>query len=155
VTNSVNNDDPLNGKQPIMASESKTNLGEWVRVICVARQDAKRVKTFLELNGLINKDFRMTCAPKGDGNTRESSVAIPILEKCNEKSVKDFSIESFGSTHFCPYSTTQLGNNRYRNQGGQHETPSLSLVQRGLWNVAKKYASITSSPSPWRSAQRA
>lgn len=111
--------------------------GDVVRVVYVAKRDAKRVKTHLEQAGLIQKDYRMTPS-SGD------LIAIPVLQNCTKVDVYD----TFGfGEEFCPYSTSLLANQRHRKPGADRndKTGDLFLSQRALWNVVTHELKLAST----------
>ena len=122
-----------------MSTDESSNKGEIVEVIFVRRQDAKHAKTLLEENGLMDKDFRMT--PRMDNASSQHSIAIPVRSACTEKALRvlDNSVQAVG-THFCPYSSAQLGNRRHQQRTKDFDL-KLSLVQRVLWKLSKEHAS--------------
>ena len=120
-----------------MSSNEPSNKGEVTEVIFVLCRDAKQAKTLLEENALIDKDFRMT--PRTAPSQQQPCIAIPIRPACTEEALQllDCLVQDVG-THFCPYSSTQLGNQR-QHQRTRDVATKLSLVQHALWNLSKKH----------------
>ena len=117
--------------------------GDTVKVLFVEKGHAKTIKTTLEQNGEINKDFRMVPVRHGKWN---DTIAIPILEMKQDFYVSLGGVVGDG-TAFCPYSTSLLGNHAGRtarltpnNQDSGNNVKSLveqallrTAEQNGLW----------------------
>lgn len=120
-------------------SSEEAKGGEVVPVIYVARQDAKKLKSFLEFNRLMNKDFRMTKPARSmemNGKCLETFIAIPVLSACTKSLLAGFSIEGSGE-QFCPYSTAMLGNQA---MSRKKRFQNLSPVQRAFLNFSRRYS---------------
>ena len=135
--------------------------GEVVRVLYVDPANAKLVKTELEKEGVIDKDFRMTrgigggcraAAADHDADDDDHSpssetswndcIAIPILhcgdDDSSQQKVAMHRLVKGSGFQFCPFSTTFLGNNnnarrpRRRVRDRPSTATTTTLVQTGL-----------------------
>jgi len=129
--------------------------GEVVRVLYVEPANAKLVKTELEKEGVIDKDFRMTrgigggCRADEDEHPPSSEtswnncIAIPILhcgdDDSSQQKVATHRLVKGSGFQFCPFSTTFLGNNNHARRPRRRvrdrpstATTNTTLVQTGL-----------------------
>ena len=113
---------------------SLSDKGSECLVLHVKRKDAKRVKTLLEADGVLDKSHRMT--PSVD---KADCIAIPIvLQGGDEKDGKGEDGSPVGESpwqsmvvstnrQFCMYSTAKMGN-----QGLRRHNNDLTLPQQAL-----------------------
>lgn len=132
----------INHDKEAMRINNDDYRGEVVRVLYVAKQDAKRIKTILEEHQILNKDFRLQ---KREHD--QTLLAVPILEDCDlsELEVPELLVREEGR-QFCLYSTSMLGNHQHRKAKRRNNhiltttddhLLSMTLVQRALWKTMK------------------
>jgi tRNA G37 N-methylase Trm5 len=107
--------------------------GDIVSVIYVRRKDAKRIKSKLENEQKIHKDYRISSS----SDTIEGCVAIPIQptnrdDEYYDEICHDEAIYGLG-TQFCPYSTARLGNHHSTSEAG------LNRIQTSLLRALSQF----------------
>ena len=108
--------------------------GGSVSVLFVEKRHAKQVKTTLERNEDINKDFRMVPA---DGDW-QGTIAVPV----RETKAEHLSMEGVlgDGTFFCHFSSSLLGNHVGRsakNSGRNAEEPHTLIEQALIANLKR------------------
>ena len=126
-------------------NSSRQNLGCEVDVIFVPKRKAKVVKSILEAEGLLEKDFRMIPA---DPEIAGDCIALPVKDEFRkvEKGTWSDLIQGSGK-HFCPYSTAILGNRLNLATCITTKHGNSTLVQQAILQTVQKLSTVNGKSS--------
>lgn len=116
-------------------NDARDRKGDSVAVLFVEKRHAKQVKTSLEHNEEINKDFRMVPA---DGDWQDM-IAVPVRElKAEHLNMKGVVGDG---TFFCPFSSSLLGNHVGRSAkiSSRNSEKPCTLIEQALLANLKRY----------------
>lgn len=104
--------------------------GATVDVLYVLRCNAKTVKTSLEKEGLLHKQYRMTLPH--DTSLQDTCIAIPILDEGLEKDGDWISMVVSIGRQYCPFSSSFMGNNKSKQTTFALSRELSTQVQKAL-----------------------